>query len=264
MSSRCRHLNCDKYATFNYTTTKGRLFCKEHAPAGMVSQHRGTRTCRNCSKDASYNYDGFKQRLFCKAHASKGMIDVGIKRCSTPGCWVSTSNSQYKGKCRGCYDDENPNTTIHRNIKVKENGMSQFLKDTGCWPDAVYDKQIMGGKSSFRPDVFIDRPTHAVIVECDEHQHARVRSGETAREIRLQADTGKPIVIIRFNPDRFVRKGVVNESCFKIGGDGKASVRCRKAWNIRLMTLTNEIDRRLDRVPSKRITVMRLFFSDKS
>lgn len=264
MSSHCRHPSCKKYATFNFRLLKKRLFCKQHAKTGMVSNHRGTRTCNQCSTDASYNYEGLKQRLYCKAHASKGMIDIGIKRCTTPGCLVSISNRQYKGKCRECFDLDNPNMTVFRNIKVKENSMSRFIKNTRCWPNAIYDKQIMGGRSSFRPDVFIDGPKHAVIIECDENQHAHVRLIEAKREVQLQVDAKKPIVVIRFNPDRYGCRGDIVESCFKTDIDGRVHVRSQKEWNSRLNCLVKEIDKQIKRVPTKKITVLRLFFSDKS
>jgi len=62
----------------------------------------------------------------------------------------------------------------------------------------IFDKQT-GGCSKMRPDVFIDKFTHVVIIECDENQH-KDTSCENKRTMELFQDFGnRPIVFIRFN-----------------------------------------------------------------
>ena len=62
---------------------------------------------------------------------------------------------------------------------------------------------MLQGCSKKRPDVYFELAKHCVIVEIDEHQHNTYDdSCECARinEI-VNGIGGKPIVIIRFNPD---------------------------------------------------------------
>lgn len=63
--------------------------------------------------------------------------------------------------------------------------------------------KMLQGCSKKRPDVYFELAKHCVIVEIDEHQHNTYDdSCECARinEI-VNGIGGKPIVIIRFNPD---------------------------------------------------------------
>lgn len=62
---------------------------------------------------------------------------------------------------------------------------------------------MLQGCSKKRPDVYFEMVKHCVIVEIDEHQHNTYDdSCECARinEI-VNGIGGKPVVIIRFNPD---------------------------------------------------------------
>lgn len=68
---------------------------------------------------------------------------------------------------------------------------------------------MLQGCSKKRPDIYFELPTHCVIVEVDEHQHKTYQDlCECARlnEI-VNGIGGKPIVIIRFNPDNFKNQG---------------------------------------------------------
>lgn len=268
MPSICSYKTCSRCATYNLPGNKKRLRCADHKTLGMISVNLGTRTCRMCPIDASYNYPGNVKRLFCKAHASCGMIDVGIRRCSTKGCNVGISNTQYKGMCMGCFTRANPDVKMFRNVKVREGEMTRFIKRCLLWPKAVYDKSIIGGTSMFRPDVYIDASTHAVIVECDENQHHnRSKSlGEIKRNKQLQEDANKPIVIIRFNPDAFLKDKSRIKSCFKMNSDGILMIRSEIQWRARLARLKKEIclQTRPSHAPKPLIQVVHLFFSTKA
>lgn len=279
MPSLCTYRSCRKCATFNLPGNKNRLRCLDHKTCLMVSVNKGNRPCQHpfCIREASYNFPGLStkrptpSRIFCKTHASEGMVDVGIKRCSTPGCEISvhsSANKQYNGKCMTCFVDSNPTVKIFRNVKVREREMTKFIKDTCMWPNAVFDKSIIGGISMYRPDVYIDTMSHAVIVECDENQHMKIRKKNKSdiedriRNTSLQIDAKKPIVIIRFNPDRYETANNVVKSCFFTNDDGKVCIRDETAWKSRLQRLREEIEIQL--IPKNKmkiITVVRLFYS---
>lgn len=269
MPSLCNIKTCRKCATFNLPGNIHRTRCLEHKTPDMISVNKGNRPCQHsfCVREASYNFPSYATRIFCKTHALAGMVDVGMKRCSSIGCDISISNKQYRGKCMSCFVEANPDVRVFRNIKVKETEMTRFIKNTRLWPDAVYDKSILGGISMFRPDVFIDSRTHAVIVECDEHQHMKNRNPLKIhqRNLALQVDAKKPIVIIRFNPDRYVAlSGIAVKSCFCTDDEGRVVVRNESVsdWNRRLQKLQEEIIHQLaQRNVSETITVVLLFFS---
>ena len=48
--------------------------------------------------------------------------------------------------------------------------MTDFIKEQFKEQVMIFDKQT-GGCSKRRPDVYIDKFTHIVIIECDENQH---------------------------------------------------------------------------------------------
>ena len=62
---------------------------------------------------------------------------------------------------------------------------------------------MLQGCSKKRPDVYFEKPGHCVIVEIDEHQHRSYDdSCECARLNKIvNGIGGKPVVVIRFNPD---------------------------------------------------------------
>jgi hypothetical protein len=75
----------------------------------------------------------------------------------------------------------------------------------------THDKVIDGGCSKHRPDIFIDKLTHVVIVEIDENKHSGYDFACEIRRINelYTSVAFRPIVLIRVNPDKFE-----GESCF--------------------------------------------------
>jgi hypothetical protein len=62
----------------------------------------------------------------------------------------------------------------------------------------ICNKQVEGGCSKRRPDIFIDCGSHCLIIEVDEHRHVNY-SCEEKRMVELYEDIGfRKIVFIRF------------------------------------------------------------------
>ena len=72
-------------------------------------------------------------------------------------CNILPSNLKYKGYCLRCFIHLFPNEKISRNYKVKENHMTEFIKEEFKNEELVFDKQVNGGCSLRRPDVYIDK-----------------------------------------------------------------------------------------------------------
>jgi len=159
-----------------------------------------------------------------------------------------------------------PNEKISRNYKVKENHMTDFIKSEFKNEVMVFDKQT-GGCSKRRPDCYIDKFTHIVIVECDENQH-RDTSCENKRMMELFqnfSSEARPIVFIRFNPDKYINEnGEKIPSSFTMHkvSDIPIIIRNKKEWNNRLELLKHTINKWLIDIPEKEVTNEYLYYDN--
>ena len=91
----------------------------------------------------------------------------------------------------------------------KEWAIVRHLRKTIDTSFEYNSSKMLQGCSKKRPDVYFDLVTHCVIVEIDEHQHNTYEDTcECARinEI-VNGIGGKPIIIIRYNPDVIKNNG---------------------------------------------------------
>ena len=139
--------------------------------------------------------------------------------------------------------------------------MTDFIKEQFIDQVITFDKQT-GGCSKRRPDVYIDKYTHVVIIECAENQHKET-SCENKRTMELFQDFGnRPIVFIRFNPDSYT-----NEENKKVLSSFKMHktldvpmIREQKEWLSRLNVLKETISYWLKEIPEKEVTNEYLFY----
>jgi len=68
---------------------------------------------------------------------------------------------------------------------------------------------MLQGCSKRRPDIYFELPTHCVIVEIDEHQHNTYEDSCECSRINeiVNGIGGKPVIIIRYNPDIIKNNG---------------------------------------------------------
>jgi hypothetical protein len=205
ISKRCKELNCNKQPYFNLPNEKDGIYCKYHAKDNMIDIKSKKCLEQNCNKHPSFNLQNQKVGIYCKEHKKIDMVDVKSKRCLEKNCDTQVKNNKYKGYCVRCFIYKFPDVKISRYYKVKENHMTDFIKDQFKEEVKVFDKQT-GGCSKRRPDVCIDKFTLVIITECDENQH-RETSCENKRTMELFQDFGnRPIVFIRFNPDSYINE----------------------------------------------------------
>ena len=192
------------------------------------------------------------------------MIDINNKSCLQENCYSIPKNNKYKGYCLRCFINLFPNEKISRNYKIKEIFMTDFLKEEFKDEIMVFDKRV-GGCSSRRPDVYIDKFTHVLIIECDENQHTRSEytNCDTKRTMEIFQDFGnRPLVYIRFNPDSYI-----NEENKKVLSSFKnhktlfvPMIKVKKEWNNRLNVLKETVSKWLIEIPEKEITYEYLFY----
>ena len=262
-SKKCIIKNCNTNPVYNLKNKKIAEYCREHAQKDMVDIIHKKCDEENCDKRSNYNYENTKIGIYCREHAQKDMVDIIHKKCIE--CKITRiSNIRYNGHCLRCFMFKFPNEKVSKNYKIKENHMTDFIKKEFEEEIMIFDKQT-GGCSRRRPDVYIDKYTHVVIIECDENQHNNedYNSCNNKRTMELFQDFGnRPIVFIRFNPDNYISNNKKIKSCFKIHKThGIPIINDKSNWNERLELLKETINKWLIEIPGKEITCEYLYFN---
>ena len=251
-------LLCDKIPSCNLPGENTAIYCAEHKLENMINII--CKTCLSCDKIPNFNLPNDKIGIYCADHKLENMIDVKSKRCKN-GC-NKIVKSKYKGYCLRCFIYTFPDEPIAQNYKVKERHVQDFIESEFKNYTFIYDKKIVYGCSLRRPDLYLDRYTHIIIIECDENGHYGY-SCENKRMMQLFLDAGSiPMVIIRFNPDKFIdfnNKKV--DSCFEYHKQtGVPIIKSKVAWKQRLNTLKDKIQYYIDNIPTKEITIEYLYY----
>lgn len=147
-----------------------------------------------CTTIPSYGYKDDRMPQYCKLHAKSGM-DI-----SSRGTLCKSCNEIYT-RDEKCFRCTNPNTQIRK----KESMIVDELKK--IYPNLTNNKEIIGGSSKYRPDIFISLDNHNIIIEIDENQHSKYEN-ELSRLEDLSNDLNddKYQIFIRFNPDKYDKK----------------------------------------------------------
>jgi hypothetical protein len=261
-SKRCREEKCNRIPMYNFPGCITRLYCAEHKNESMIDLVHKTCIDEKCDKRPNYNYEGEKSGILCKAHSKQDMVDVIHPKCKE--CNITrTSNKRYKELCLRCFMFKYPDEKATKNYKIKENHMVDFIKNEFGKENLIFDKQVDGGCSKRRPDCYIDKLTHILVIECDENQHNGYEGNcENKRVMQLFQDFGsRPVVFIRFNPDSYKSKGTKVKSCFEIHKvHGIPIIDEKSNWKHRLNVLKDTIRRWIKEVPTQEVTSAFLFF----
>jgi hypothetical protein len=274
---------CSKQPTFNFEGEKRPLYCAEHKKEGMIDVKHKRCVEPGCSKRPYSNFEGEKHALYCAQHKRDEMINVVSKRCVEPGCkkcplfnmegekralyctqhkkpemidvmnrtckteWCSTHvQNKYDGLCLRCFIHLFPDRPVSRNYKTKEYAVVEFVKSKYPEMHWIADKIINAGCSKRRPDLLLDLGYQILIVEIDENQHINYDcSCENKRIMQLSQDTGhRPIIYIRFNPDKYIHAGKTITSCWGTNQKGICVVKKSKQreWKERLSTLEQQVN----------------------
>ena len=256
----CLFTDCKSRPRYNFPTEAFSIYCKSHKLDGMRNVYDIVCQESGCETIPVYNISGESKGIYCLTHKTQEMIDVVSKRCETYMCGTTTSNPRYKGYCIGCFINVFPGAPNPRNYKIKENHVADFVKEQFPEEIIVFDKIVAGGCSKRRPDILIDKGTHVVVVECDEHQHQSTTC-ENKRMAEIFRDVGVPVVFIRFNPDSYRDNSVKIPSCFKIlEQTGIQVIASKKEWESRLLVLKTTLQENLTEIPEKSMTTINLFY----
>ena len=266
--SKCSFENCKTKPYFNEEgQTKG-LFCSTHKSKNMINVKDKTCIHPNCKKQPSYNEEGETKGLFCSTHKSENMINVVSKTCKTHLCNILVKD-KYDGYCLRCYMYLFPDKPVSRNYKTKEYSVVEYIQTKFPNFTWIADKIVNGGCSKRRPDLLLDLNYQIIIVEIDENQHADYDcSCENKRIMELSQDVGhRPIIFIRFNPDKYIKNCKTISSCWCTNNLGLCNVSKTKLkeWNNRLDMLKNVIEYWIEPInkTNKTIEIIQLFYDVK-
>ena len=216
--------------------------------------------CRLCNGQGMCVHD--KRKSLC-------IICGGSETCNNSWC-SSRRQSKYQGFCYVCFVN-NPRFKDHiivRNYKNKERAVADFVKNIDdtkslSW---VNDKIIDGGCSKRRPDILVDMGSHVIIIEVDEHQHTDYETTcEDVRNMQLWEDVQcRPIVFIRFNPDKYTKQGITTPSCWMMNKKGLCVLKqeMKNEWTARLAKLKESVIYWTTYLPTNILTVQYLFYDD--
>jgi hypothetical protein len=156
---------------------------------------------------------------------------------------------------------------VIRNYKTKEKNVIDFIKQTFSEYSWVSDKRVIDGCSSKRPDIYVDMGSHIIVIEVDENQHKQYDcSCENKRLMEISQDFNfRPIVLIRFNPDGYIKNnGIKVTSCWISGQTGIYRIPKNKheEWQSRLNILKEHIEYWAQNETNKTIELIHLFFDN--
>jgi hypothetical protein len=263
---KCKEEGCNIQPTYNHKDQKIPLYCVTHKLKDMIDIKHPKCEYEGCNIRPVFNDENENYGKFCIKHKEPNMVDVVNVNisCKQENCSTRASNPKYRGYCIQCFVDTFPDETITRNLKFKEKKFVDYIHNEFKIYNPIYNKIIEGGSSKRRPDAFIDLLTHALIIENDENQHKPYDPlDEYKRDMELSEDYNKnPIVLFRFNPDSYIDKnGKKHQSCFSYDmTTGVPMIENEADWNYRLTTLKESIEKYINRVPEKEITVVHLFY----
>lgn len=253
---------CNQYPSFNYPDKKKRIYCNIHKQRGMINISKKICIYNECCEKAIYNITSEYYPRFCYLHKTDDMVHKNKNICKTLLCETDISSFKYSDDyCIRCYSNLFPDEIISKNYRIKEKEVSNYIKKSFTL-NIQYNKTIIGGKSSRRPDIFITLPNHYIIIEIDENQHQSYKSSsENQRITEISQDVNfKNIVFIRFNPDQYydLHKNKI-DTCWRYD-NGKCVISNISEWNKRLETLSNTVKYWIDNTPNKMIEIIQLFY----
>jgi hypothetical protein len=163
--------------------------------------------CLKCKNKPFYGdekLDEIPQR--CEEHKLETDIDIISRKCILCGDEYFIPSSFDKCKsCLGWLQKKKNNRGVkEKKIEILLKSLSNTLGEPTC------DKKVENGCSNKRPDFYYKdfNDCFSLIVEVDENQHSKYTCGIQAEMTRLiniyeNDNGGFPLIIIRFNPDKY-------------------------------------------------------------
>lgn len=272
---------CASYGMVDLTHKKQMCFCGKHRPSYAVASDSKPTHCASCKTTemistnkqcpcgttASFGYAEDKIKRCCAKCRDDDMIQLSGTYCKFEGCMTQVRPHVYDGYCVRCFVHLFPELKTKRAWKIKEQHVADYIQEVAAsdFPhlSIVYDRAL-GGCSSKRPDIFIDALTHCILVEVDENAHrtSAYCSCENKRIMHVFEDAGqRPMVVIRFNPDKYTTNDVTNDTCFGRHPTWDVPIITDKAqWASRLALLKDRVNYYVNNIPDQEVTAEHLYY----
>ena len=265
LNKTCAEPNCKLQPSFNKIGLIGGVYCSFHKKDGMVDVVTKRCAYESCERHPSFNNDGDTIGLYCSYHKAPDMVDVKHikKQCKTALC-TTRGIEKYEGYCLVCFMNLYPDRPVARNYKTKEFAVVDYIKN--AFPDQnwIADKIINGGFSRRRPDLILHLKNHVIIIEVDENKHNTYECiCENKRIMLISQDVEhKPIVMLRFNPDKYKTNKEVVKSCWELNKNGICVIAKSKKeeWAHRLKVLEEQVIYWMEHETTKTLEIIELFY----
>jgi hypothetical protein len=243
--------------------------CKECGGLGICKHNKNKSICRECGGSRFCMHNKHKSR--CKECGGSALCVHNKRKYACRLCATNRNNfcnncdftSVNKSTncypyCQSCYYQLNPDAKKPTRFKLKESFFYELINED--FEITSYDKTL-NGCSKRRPDFLFECLTHTVILEIDEDQHISYDSQcEINRLNEIFIDLAdRPIVMIRFNPDKYANKN----SCFKFN-DKNIIIPDKDEIEERYSILKERLEYHLYNKPTELSTIEYLFFDEKN
>jgi len=258
-NKKCEH---GKRKSYYCKSCGGSAFCEHGKRKSRCIPCGGSQICEHGKRKSicipcggSQICEHGKLKSYCKSCGGSSLCKSSW--CETKGI------TKYNGYCLPCCIQICPEIKVSRNYKTKEKDVVDRIKE--IFPDFTWvsDKRIKDGCSLRRPDLLLDIGSHVIIIEIDENKHSGY-SCENKRLMQLSKDLNhRPIIFIRFNPDSYKdNDGKTISSCWGLNKVGVMTIKKpkEKEWNMRILTLKNQIQYCISNESKKMIEIIELFY----
>ena len=234
---------------------KRKEYCKECDGSQICIHNKCKSNCKECNGSCFCVHN--KQKIRCKD------CD-GSDLCKSTFC-EKRKIKKYNNYCLSCCVNLFPEIKVSRNHKTKEKTVVDYIINKFSNYTWLCDKQIYDGCSKRRPDLLLDLGDQIIIVEIDENKHNNYDCiCENKRLMEISQDLNhRPIIFIRFNPDKYNNEGNIIKSCWKL--NNKTGIlyidkNKKNEWNERLKTIELQIIYWINNKTDKTIEIIELFY----
>jgi len=171
--------------------------------------------CIVCAKHATFNYEG-KRAQYCLKCKLPNMVDVKNSKCISGHC-SQRANPKYDKYCAFCFVNLFPNdersikaVNKSRELTIAIHLIHRFKQQFEFVYNKPFHVDFDGGccATSRRIDLRIPVYNTVIAIDRDEGQHKQyVKKNENARYDDLFMDFSAKYILIRFNPDSFIKHG---------------------------------------------------------
>jgi hypothetical protein len=228
--------------------------CKECNGSAICEHSIRREVCKECHGSMICKHD---------KHKSKCRQCGGSQLCKNTSC-ESRGNKKYNGYCVFCCIHMFPEIKVSRNYRSKENAVCDCILEKFPSFSWSMNLKVLDGCSRKRPDILLDLGYQVIVIEVDENQHTQYdTSCETKRLMEISQDLQhRPLIVIRFNPDKYITQNKSIQSSWRMGKDGIVRIKNITEWESRMKILCDTVRFWLTQTADKTIHIIHLFYDN--